>query len=1385
MQIMSKSCSPKNASSGIGGDLDADTTPILTETTMSSNNEIMAMALQKKTEGNAHFSNQHFLLARNSYQDALLALEQQPASTTVAAAAAAAELITPESIISQQPSSEQAGAMLHSGDGRQHRQQHQNGSTNTGHSSSSKDMQISLRSNLAQSCLKLQQFELAEQQCTIVLERWDASVAKVWYRRALAREHLASKALLLVSAGVIASAHEKVSPAGGLCETSSADTFSNSKNPGQVGIVAQSPPALSVAAVEESSTLLLSPIKYMELALGDLKHCVRLLQTQQHQNVQMKKSALQALDRVWKRLETLDKPKTTKNNNNNNRESDTKKHADISATHNARSQSTAANVKMAENKIRPSPTQQRREVTKLLVARSVSLQDTTTVNGNPLGGNGEALFLLDWSWWCQWCWHVDLFRTAYGASEPKTNAKSEYILKNLPPGAILPYRKINYSSVTTSEDMNKGTFEDDDQSSTTSGDSEGNNFFDIHHHDPPGPLDNSSLFLVTFGSAVRSGCVNSLDNGSKASQNYGRQDTTKARFYRHWYRRFRSTDEDGDDDEGIAPIKNSNDANNTRSQDFVLGGCFSTRIPLRPNLVRGFHYELLPREIYCALKSWYKEITPSICRRITLTNISSVNSSINGNQKEVVSSIQLHSLESSPKRTSSSVIATTSSEARCGACRASLATKRCTRCMHAWYCDRSCQESHWPFHKRICSQIAPRKADASVVANSLDIFYSNGFCGLNNMGNTCFINAALQCLSHATPLTRYFLSNQFKADINTSNPLGAGGKLAFAFDSVLKDLWLKPNIRSTSPTALKRAIALFAPRFAGCLQHDSQEFLAYILDGLHSDLNRIRRPPYVEMPDADKHGSNTAVAGAEAWETFMRRNDSLVVDSFYGQFKSTCVCPNVDCGRVSASFDAFSVVSLEIAQPRISQLWFSVILFANSNDKLHSAVRHAVCVRRGSLIVDIRQALSEVCGVPAHHLVLCEVVESTIVEILHDNKPAATIRSNETITAYQIEPVTTSSIHIICRHALLSSATKIDGSEEQSPSSIRELFGFPFMTSCDANFTCRGLFNLIWQRVRPVVMDVYDPLLEKAYQQLLAMRATDGDGNSTFLFPSERGPRNDMVEAEECKRPPLSCYVPRELDEKISAFLGENCTSRFLFFSLDWLETLVISPENSSNNAKTNETRKQGSKTKVSPTIQKERFLAFVDHRSFVEGLGKQRKAESQRGVTLDRCFETFTMPERLDEQNKWFCSNCKQHVRALKTMELWRLPNILIVHLKRFEFRYGYSKDKLATFVDFALEGLDMGQHCSEPPHTGNRLYVDSGVPALYDLFAVINHYGRMGFGHYTAFARKWDEGELSSDWSLFDDSGVQDIGNGRRGRDSVVSPAAYVLFYRRRTFY
>lgn len=96
-----------------------------------------------------------------------------------------------------------------------------------------------------------------------------------------------------------------------------------------------------------------------------------------------------------------------------------------------------------------------------------------------------------------------------------------------------------------------------------------------------------------------------------------------------------------------------------------------------------------------------------------------------------------------------------------------------------------------------------------------------GATGLNNLGNTCFMNAALQCASNTGPLTRYFISSAHMRELNTTNPLGTRGHMAVRYAELLRDIW-SGSARSVAPLKLRWTIAKYAPRFGGFQQHDSQ-----------------------------------------------------------------------------------------------------------------------------------------------------------------------------------------------------------------------------------------------------------------------------------------------------------------------------------------------------------------------------------------------------------------------------------------------------------------------------------------------------------------------------------------------------------------------------------
>lgn len=189
------------------------------------------------------------------------------------------------------------------------------------------------------------------------------------------------------------------------------------------------------------------------------------------------------------------------------------------------------------------------------------------------------------------------------------------------------------------------------------------------------------------------------------------------------------------------------------------------------------------------------------------------------------------------------------------------------------------------------------------------------FAELNRRGNTCFMNSALQCLAHLPELTEYFMRKSilhhlisldgslcvigdvYKTELNPDNPLSTGGILARSYNDLVRNLFSPSASSSYSPRDFKHRIATHAPQFSGYAQHDSQELVAFLLDGLHEDLNRVLKKPYVEKPEWEGGGAKEFLKLAtDSWDAYIKRNDSVIVDLFQGQYKSTLVCP--ECKKV-------------------------------------------------------------------------------------------------------------------------------------------------------------------------------------------------------------------------------------------------------------------------------------------------------------------------------------------------------------------------------------------------------------------------------------------------------------------------------------------------------
>jgi ubiquitin carboxyl-terminal hydrolase 4/11/15 len=123
-----------------------------------------------------------------------------------------------------------------------------------------------------------------------------------------------------------------------------------------------------------------------------------------------------------------------------------------------------------------------------------------------------------------------------------------------------------------------------------------------------------------------------------------------------------------------------------------------------------------------------------------------------------------------------------------------------------------------------------------------------------------------------------------------------------------------------------------------------------------------------------------------------------------------------------------------------------------------------------------------------------------------------------------------------------------------------------------------------------------------------------------------------------------------------------------------------------------------------------------------------RRDEKKRRGIHLEDCLDEFAKEEVLSAEDPWYCPRCKEHRRATKKFELWKCPDILVIHLKRFSSSRSF-RDKIDVQIECPIEGLDLEKRVGNTEDKGQ----------IYDLIGVDNHYGGLGGGHYTAYVKNW----------------------------------------------
>ncbi|XP_053132252.1 ubiquitin carboxyl-terminal hydrolase 31 [Hemicordylus capensis] len=681
-----------------------------------------------------------------------------------------------------------------------------------------------------------------------------------------------------------------------------------------------------------------------------------------------------------------------------------------------------------------------------------------------------------------------------------------------------------------------------------------------------------------------------------------------------------------------------------------------------------------------------------------------------------------------------------------------------------------------------------------------------GVAGLRNHGNTCFMNAVLQCLSNTELFAEYLALEQYRGggggpgggaaaagpaqeSLREEAPLGeeeeeeeapppppplsagepgllldnrcctsetrGGGEVTEQLAQLVRALWTLEYTPQHS-REFKSIVSKNAMQYRGSSQHDAQEFLLWLLDRVHEDLNNAVKNnsrPSLKPPLED----DVLIEGPA-----FPINSTFVQELFQAQYRSSLTCPH--CQKQSNTFDPFLCISLPIPLPHTRPLYITVVY----RGKCSHCMRIGVAVPLSGTVARLREAVSRETKIPTKQIVLTEMYYDGFHRSFSDTDDLDSVQESDYIFAFETPEIfrpegilSQRGIHVNSNLNHLKYSADHHRASSYPPQGRLENSNPRLAAASDkivilvCNRACTGQqgkrfgqpFVLHLEKTIPWDL-LQKEILEKMQYFLrpsaclqvcpFSLRVVSAVG-ITYLLPQEERPL---------------CHLMVERALKSCGQGGPPHVKLVVEWDKETKDYLFVNTED--------------------------------EYVPDAESVRQQRELHHQpQTCTLSQCFQLYTKEEQLAPDDAWRCPHCKQLQQGSITLSLWTLPDVLIIHLKRFR-QEGDRRMKLQNMVRFPLAGLDMTPHVvkrsqsswSLPSHWSpwRRPYGLGRDPEdfVYDLYAVCNHHGTMQGGHYTAYCKNSVDGL----WYCFDDSDVQQL-----AENEVCKQTAYILFYQRRT--
>ena len=681
----------------------------------------------------------------------------------------------------------------------------------------------------------------------------------------------------------------------------------------------------------------------------------------------------------------------------------------------------------------------------------------------------------------------------------------------------------------------------------------------------------------------------------------------------------------------------------------------------------------------------------------------------------------------------------------------------CKLCSMYLFCSNECAEikkeeennnnkiklNHSMIHKYLSELIMkPFKIREFIPKNFYEKIYTKenkeknkGLVGLFNLGNTCYLNCSLQCLSNTKDLTKYFLFNYYQNDINLQTTFGSNGVLVKAYSDLINLMWLSKFVK-INPHFFRVAFCVSTHKFMNSQQQDAMEFISLLLNYLHEDLNRVKQKPYLIIEEQREKESDI-LASQRIYSYNLKRDNSIIIDLFNGQFQNTIKCTT--CFKEFKKYESFNNISLPIPEEHNHYIikFFTTLkckyitININSETTFEDLIINASKYLSKNILNSIKEAQKSkqspeyINALLKQNIDIIKLDKNKIINIIYSQpddeneiqknykkKLKPYINNEEEIVLYERE---------IIPEYLLNIYVYPITTDPKDDDNINFL-SYPIVFSVKHDLTFENLEKLINEKLSHIFLENIDVKNRHLIDlHILHSNKNMNTGILKLIKSYKKCPfcNNDYSEKKYC---PLYFY-----------FNKNDIVSKLFKYS-KYSEPIIILARSSYYDLN----------KEVYPGYNFEENNILNKYKNIYDSLNQ------------------FGKPEILGEDNLWDCPQCSTKRKISKWMRVFRAPNYLIIQLKRFKkksnsFFNFLESDKNETFVSFPMKNLDLSNYMDGPEKD----------KCIYNLYAIINHINNFGVNHFTAYCRN------NKKWVEYDDHKINyDIEN-------PVTKEAYILFY------